>query len=153
MLHRHDAVGEHTRALRDRMSAAGIPSQIYVEVPDPQTPSETRDYRDYAVEAVPGDVLVYQLATSSAIADWLVGATSRSCSTTTASPRPTLSGPWNNAITRLQVAAGDELARLAPRAALGVAPSGFDADELAGAGCSSVEVVPVANVAVPPTGA
>ncbi len=47
MLHRHDAVGEHTRALRDRLLASGVPSRIYTELPDPTTSDETRHYLDY----------------------------------------------------------------------------------------------------------
>ncbi len=132
------------------MSAAGIRSQIYVEVPDPQTASETRDYRDYATEAAPGDVLVYQLATSSAISNWLAGRSEPVVLNYHGITPPDAFRPWNNSITRLQVGAQQELALLAPRAALGVAPSRFDAGELARAGCSSIEVVPVANVAVPP---
>jgi len=46
MLHRHDAVGEHTRILRDRLVAAGLASRIYTELPDPVTSHETRPYLD-----------------------------------------------------------------------------------------------------------
>ena len=42
MLHRRDAVGEHTRVLRDQLLAAGIPSRIYIDMPDPETADETR---------------------------------------------------------------------------------------------------------------
>ena len=71
MLHRGDAVGRHTLRLRDVMAARGIPSQIYVEMDDPETASETRPFARYADEAEPGDVLVYQFATASALASWL----------------------------------------------------------------------------------
>src|SRR5664280_817335 len=95
MLHRHDAVGEHTRSLRDLLVAAGVPSHIYSEIPDPATAGETRPYLDYESEAEAGDVL-------------------------------------------------------APGAALGIAVSPFDADELGAAGCSRTTVIPVVNVQVPP---
>jgi len=150
MLHRHDAVGEHAMALRDRIVARGIPSRIYSEIPDPQTAIEALPYLTYVDDAVTGDVLVYQFATASAMAGWLA-----------ARPEPLVVNhhsvtpasffrPWNGEITRLQRQAARELADLAPRCELGVAVSQFDADELATAGCRHVEVVPVANVAVPP---
>ena len=58
--------------------------------------------------------------------------------------------PWNNGITRLQVGAQIELGQLAPRAALGIAVSHFDEEELRRAGCARTTVIPVASVAVPP---
>ena len=68
MLHRRDAVGEHTRTLRDRLVARGVTSAIYTELPDPDTVDETRPYLEYETDAEPGDVLVYQMATRSAMA-------------------------------------------------------------------------------------
>jgi len=151
MLHRRDAVGEHTRALRDLLLADGVDCRIYIETPDPDTVDETRPYLDYVDEAQPGDVLVYQMATRSDMAGWLA-----------ARPEPvvvnyhsiTPSGcfaPWNNWIARHQAAAMLELANLAPTAALGIGVSEFDADELRAGGCGEVVVIPVANVRMPPT--
>ncbi len=150
MLHRHDAVGEHTRALRDLLVAAGVDARIYCERPDPATAAETRPYLEYAAESDPDDVLVYQFATASAMAGWLADREETLVvNYHSVTPAPFF-GPWNNAIALLQVAAGRELARLAPRADLGIAVSTFDAGELRAAGCRRVEVIPVVNVAVPP---
>jgi glycosyltransferase involved in cell wall biosynthesis len=151
VLHRHDAVGEHTRVLRDRLRAAGIPSRIYIERPDPRTSDETSHFRDYDSEARDGDVLVYEVATASKMADWLVGRPEPLVLNYHSITPPDFFRPWNNDITRGQVEAEAQLQFLAPRAALGVAVSRFDADELIRAGCQHTEVVPVANVAVPPT--
>ena len=41
VLHAGDAVGGHTRRLRDAIAARGIPSRIYVQVTDPRTAAET----------------------------------------------------------------------------------------------------------------
>jgi glycosyltransferase involved in cell wall biosynthesis len=150
MLHRHDAVGEHTLALRDRLHRAGVPSEIYIERLDPRTAAETRPYRDYATEASDGDVIVYQVATASKMATWLAGRREPLVLNYHSITPPDFFRPWNNDITRGQVEAQQELGLLAPRAVLGVAVSQFDADELAGAGCPRTEVVPVANVAIPP---
>ena len=76
MLHRADAVGRHTLALRDALVARGVGSRIYVELNDPETESETRPYAQYAGEAERGDVLVYQFATASDIAGWRPASTS-----------------------------------------------------------------------------
>ena len=53
MLHRRDAVGEHTRTLRDLLVADGVPSRIYTELPDPDTVDETRPYLDYGAMPSP----------------------------------------------------------------------------------------------------
>ena len=55
MLHRADAVGRHTLALRDALVARGADSRIYVELTDPETASETRPFTTYADEAADED--------------------------------------------------------------------------------------------------
>ena len=150
MLHRRDAVGEHTLALRDRLVSSGVTSTIYSQIPDPATADQTRDYLDYESESEPGDVLVYQFATESVMAGWLAGRTEPVVINYHSITPPAFFGPWNNGITRLQVGAQVELAQLAPRAALGVAVSRFDERELRKAGCPHTTVIPVANVSVPP---
>jgi glycosyltransferase involved in cell wall biosynthesis len=150
MLHRHDAVGEHTRTLRDGLIASGVRSQIYTELPDPATVDDTRHYLEYESESEPGDVLVYQFATESAIAQWLATRPEPVVINYHSITPPEYFGPWNNGITRGQVAALGELALLAPRAALGIADSAFVAGELRRAGCGSTTVVPVAGVPDPP---
>ena len=150
MLHRHDAVGEHTRAVRDRLEATGVVSRIYTELPDPETVDETRPYLAYPEEAEPGDVLVYQFATESVMARWLVARPEPLVVNYHSATPPEYFIPWNNGIARLQVQSLLELADIAPRADLGVAVSEFDAAELREAGCASTVVIPVANVAYPP---
>ena len=103
MLHRHDAVGEHTLALRDRLVEAGVSSTIYIEIPDPGTADQTRHYLDYESEAEPGDVLVYQFATESVIAGWLAARPEPVVINYHSITPPAFFGPWNNGITRLQV--------------------------------------------------
>lgn len=150
MLHRHDAVGEHTQSLHRRLVATGVPSTIYTEVPDPDTADLTRPYLEYVTDSRPGDVLVYQFATASGMAGWLARRPEPVVVNYHSITPPEYFRPWNNRITRLQVAAQIELSELAPRAALGIAVSRFDEAELQAAGCPRTVVVPVANVAVPP---
>ena len=150
MLHRRDAVGEHTRSLRALLADRGVASRIYTERVDPETAEETRPYTAYDDEAAPGDVLVYQVATASAMAGWLHGRPEPLVLNYHSLTPPAFFAPWSNGIARLQVEAIAELGLLAPRAALGIGVSAFDAAELTAAGCPDVRVVPVANVAVPP---
>ncbi len=146
MLHRYDAVGEHTMALRQRLLASGVSSTIYVEIADPDTADQTRHYLEYESESRPGDVLVYQFATESVMADWLADRPEAVVINYHSITPPVFFGPWSNGIAQLQVAAQFELERLAPRAALGIAVSHFDQQELQRAGCTRTRVIPVAHV-------
>jgi len=150
MLHVRDAVGEHTRTLRDLLVADGVESRIYTETLDPDTADVTRPYLDYAEEAEPGDVLVYQMATRSDMADWLVGRPEPVVVNYHSLTPPEFFAPWNNWIARHQARAASELRRLAPTAVLGIGVSQFDAVELRASGCIDVIVIPVANVRIPP---
>jgi glycosyltransferase involved in cell wall biosynthesis len=150
MLHRRDAVGEHTRSLRDRLLAEGFDCRIYIETPDPATVGETRHYLEYESDARPGDVLVYEMATRSDIAGWLQFRPERVVVNYHSITPPQFFEPWNNWMTRHQVLATLDLAGLAPTVALGIGVSNFDADELRRAGCPEVQVIPVANLQVPP---
>ncbi len=127
-------------------TSAGVDPTIYTELVDPATAEETRPYLDYEEDAEPGDVLVYQFATESAVAGWLAGRPEPVIINYHSITPPEFFGPWNNGITRGQVGALAELALLAPRAALGIADSSYIAEELRRAGCPRTTVVPVAGV-------
>ena len=146
MLHRSDAVGRHTLALRDVMAARGIASRIYVELVDPDTATETRLFASYGEEAAPGDVLVYQFATASGIASWLAGRPETLVVNYHNVTPPEFYAPWDNAMARHQLRAQAELRRLAPRAALGLAVSAFNEAELRQVGLARTAVVPPAAI-------
>jgi glycosyltransferase involved in cell wall biosynthesis len=150
MLHRGDAVGRHTLRLREVMAARGIRSQIYVELVDPETASETRPFARYAQEAERGDVLVYQFATASAIASWLQPRPEMLVVNYHNVTPPDLYAAWDNGMARHQLRAQSELRALAPRTALGLAVSSFNESELREAGYGRTAVVPPA--AMVPTG-
>ena len=144
MLHRADAVGRHTLRLRDVLVARGVPSNIYVEADDPDTVSETRPFARYADDAATGDVLVYQFATASALAPWL-GARAETLVVNyhNVTP-PEYYAPWDNGMARHQLLAQTQLRELAPRAALGLAVSSFNEEELRHMGFRRTAVVPPA---------
>jgi L-malate glycosyltransferase len=150
MLHRGDAVGRHALRLRDVMVARGIRSQIYVEVDDPETDSETRPFTRYTHEAEHGDVLVYQFATASAIASCLQERSEPLVVNYHNVTPPEFYAPWDNGMARHQLRAQLELRALAPRTALGLAVSAFNEEELRAAGFAATAVVPPAGIV--PTG-
>ena len=132
--------------------AEGVDCRIYIETPDPDTVDETRPYLDYEDDARPGDVLVYQMATRSDMADWLRGRPGAGgASTTTASPRRSTSRRWNNWIARHQVRRHLRTwPRWRRRWPSGIGVSAFDADELRpGRVPRRSRSIPVANVPRP----
>ena len=123
MLHRHDAVGEHTLALQALLRAEGVASKIYSQIPDPHTAEETSPYLDYEAEAEPGDVLVYQFATESAMARWLLQRDEPLVINYHSVTPPRFFAPWNLGITQIQATCLEELALVAPGSTLGIAVS------------------------------
>jgi glycosyltransferase involved in cell wall biosynthesis len=144
MLHRADAVGRHTLRVRAALVARGVPSHVYVEKDDAETAAETRPFARYAQEAVPGDVLVYQCATASAMAPWLGARTETLVVNYHNVTPPEYYAPWDNGMARHQLLAQTQLRALAPRAALGLAVSAFNETELRAAGFTRTAVVPPA---------
>ena len=98
MLHRGDAVGRHAFALRDEATGRGIPSRIYIETPAAETEGEASHYSAYESEARPGDLLVYQFATASGLADWLVERAERLVVNYHSVTPPEHFAPWDNSL-------------------------------------------------------
>jgi glycosyltransferase involved in cell wall biosynthesis len=150
MLHRGDAVGHHALRLRQVLLERGIPSGLYVETTDPQTAADSEPYERYAEQAQPGDVLVYQFATASHLAPWLLDRTETLVLNYHNVTPPEYYAPWDNGLARHQLAARTHLRTLAPRTKLGVAVSDFNEAELLQAGYERTAVVPpAASVSAP----
>ncbi len=140
MLHVGDAVGQHTLAVQRILRSRGVESEIYVELDDAATAGSTRPASTYADR--PDDVLVYQFATASALADRLLRTSGRLVVNYHNVTPPELFAPWDNGLARHQVRAQQELADLAERAVLGVAVSEVNRADLTAAGFAATEVVP-----------
>jgi glycosyltransferase involved in cell wall biosynthesis len=140
MLHVGDAVGQHTLAVQRILRSRGIDSEIYVELDDAATAGSTRPASTYADR--PDDVLVYQFATASALADQLLTISGWLVVNYHNVTPPELFAPWDNGLARHQVRARQELADLAERAVLGVAVSEVNRADLTAAGFVATEVVP-----------
>jgi glycosyltransferase involved in cell wall biosynthesis len=142
VLHRGDAVGRHTLALRDAVLARGLESRIYVGTLEPETQDETTPVLDYPAQANGGDVVLYQFATASPMAAWLAGRRETLVVNYHNITPPGLLAPWDNHLALGQLRAQSELTLLVPRAALAIADSDYNRQHLVTAGFAQTAVVP-----------
>ena len=141
VLHRGDAVGRHTLRLREATRARGMESQIFVDTVDPDTAGETVPVLDYPTMARGDDVVVYQFATASAMANWLAGRDETLVVNYHNITPPELMAPWDNHLALGQQHAQADLRTLAPRTALAVADSTYNETHLVEAGFARTAVV------------
>ena len=141
VLHRGDAVGRHTLRLREATRARGFRSEIFVDTVDDDTATETMPVLSYPGTAQPGDVVVYQFATASAMAPWLAGRPETLVVNYHNVTPPELMAPWDNHLALGQLRAQGDLRLLAPRAALAVADSRYNEGHLAASGFTATAVV------------
>ncbi len=138
-----DATGSHTLLLRQALRDAGWRSEIFAEATHDELLGETLPIDAYRGLAAPGDVLVYQFSTSSAVADFLAERPEPLVLDYHNVTRPALYGGWDPVSGARSAAALEQLGRLAPRAALGLADSAYNVADLLEAGCPRTAVVPV----------
>ena len=141
VLHRGDAVGRHTLRLREATRARGFRSDIFVDTVDDDTADETVAVLSYPEVAQPGDVVVYQFATASAMAPWLAGRSETLVVNYHNVTPPELMAPWDNHLALGQLRAQGDLRLLAPRTALAVADSAYNEAHLAASGFAATAVV------------
>jgi L-malate glycosyltransferase len=141
VLHRGDAVGRHTLRLREATRARGFPSEIFVDTVDDDTADETVPVLAYPEKAQPGDVLVYQFATASAMAPWLAGRSETLVVNYHNVTPPELMAPWDNHLALGQLRAQGDVRLLAPRTALAVADSRYNEGHLTASGFIRTAVV------------
>jgi len=138
-----DATGSHTLLLRQALREAGWRSEIFAEATHDELLGETLPVDAYPELSAPGDVLVYQFSTSSAVSEFLAGRPEPLVLDYHNVTRPHLYGGWDAVSATRSAAALEELARLAPRAVLGLADSAYNETDLLEAGCPRTAVVPV----------
>jgi L-malate glycosyltransferase len=134
-------VGRHTLRLREATRARGIRSEIFVDTVDDDTAAETVPVLSYADLAQPGDVVVYQFATASAMAPWLAGRPETLVVNYHNVTPPELMAPWDNHLALGQLRAQGDLRLLAPRTALAVADSAYNEAHLAASGFATTAVI------------
>jgi L-malate glycosyltransferase len=142
ILHRGDAVGRHTLCLRDAIVARGFESRIYVDTVEAGTEAQTTPVVAYPAQADGSDTLLYQFATASTMASWLAGRRETLVVNYHNITPPELLAPWDNHVALGQLRAQGELQLLVPRAALVVADSNYNRDQLREAGFGLTAVIP-----------
>jgi glycosyltransferase involved in cell wall biosynthesis len=142
MLHRFDAVGNHARSIQTVLSARGHESRIFVENVDPETASETEVAFENEKELASADLVVYHLATSSALAGWLLDLPVKAALVYHNVTPPEYFTRWDDAIARIQVAAQAEMRLLAKRVTVAIADSEFNRRDLVEAGYRTTVVLP-----------
>ena len=134
-------MGRHTLRLREATRARGFASEIYVDTVDEESADEAMPVLAYPQTARPGDVVVYQFATASAMAPWLAGRSETLVVNYHNVTPPELMAPWDNHLALGQLRAQGDLRLLAPRTALAVADSRYNEGHLAAAGFVRTAVV------------
>ena len=142
-LNPHDATGTHTMMVRDILRQAGWRSDIFAEAIHDDLASEAYKHWMYPEHAAEGDVALYQFTTSSAIAAYLLERGLPLILDSHNFTAPEFFAGWEPHNVERASRAADELARLAPRALLGLADSSFNARGLRQAGCRRTVVIPV----------
>lgn len=138
-----DATGDHTLALQAALRSAGFESDLYVEAAHDDLWHLATYFEAYADRARPGDLLVYQLSTASPLAEFLSGRPERLVLDYHNITPAAFYERWEDDTADKVALARSQMAALAPTAVLGIADSAFNADEMAGFGCPSTEVIPI----------
>ena len=130
--------------LQEALRVAGWRSDIFVHEALPATANRTFLLDDLAHRAAGSDLLVYQFATASPIADVLVKNRRRRIVLNyhNVTP-PDLYQAWDPGVAGALRIARRQLRRLAPKTALAVAVSGFNEQDLIDAGFRNTIVIPV----------
>ena len=138
-----DATGDHTLALRETFRAAGWASEIYVEAAHDELLDEATYFERYPERAVAGDILLYQASTGSPVAEFLLDRPETLVlDYHNVTPASFYVG-WEDHTAEKVTLARTQIAGLAPKAALGIADSAFNAAELAAFGCPATAVIPI----------
>jgi glycosyltransferase involved in cell wall biosynthesis len=142
-LNPHDATGSHTIMVRDVLRRAGWRSDIFAEAIHDDLAAEAYKHWMYPEHAAKGDVALYQFTTSSAVAAYLLERDLPLILDSHNFTGPELFAGWEPHNVERASRAAEELARLAPRARLGLADSSYNARGLGRAGCRRTAVIPV----------
>ncbi len=149
VVHGGDAVGRHTLRLRDAAVAHGFESHIYVDVTEPATESETLSLFEYDAHARRDDVLVYQFATASYMAQWLTARSEQLVVNYHNITPSNLISPWDPFLALGQRTAEAELYEMVSRTSLAVADSAYNQRQLVEAGFTVTAVVPPSAALAP----
>lgn len=138
----HDAVGNHTLALRAALRAAGFESEIFAEVFLGHHRDTGRPIADYPAQSA-ADLLIYQSSTGSTIADWLQKRPEPLAVNYHNITPASFFEAWDDQGAASMRRARVQLGALARRSRLALADSAFNAAELTELGYAPVVVAPL----------
>lgn len=133
----------HVLALRDVLQAAGFESDIFVEIGHDETSSEVTSFEQYTARAETGDVLLYHVSDASPLAEFLAVRRETLVLDVHSLTPPHVYAGWDDHAAHQMDIALAQVAALAPRVALGIGDSTFEASEMRRFGCRRTEVVPL----------
>ena len=139
------AVGSHMLQVRRVVREMGLPSTIFAEHRRWPGRTDAEEYRRYgrAVPAQPGDVLLYQTAIGSTVADFVL-ARPETLAVNYHNITPVrYFADWEPGVVHGVAWGRAQLAAMGERAALGIAVSRYNERELSGLGYRRTTVVPV----------
>jgi glycosyltransferase involved in cell wall biosynthesis len=134
------AIGAHIREMQRLCHELGWASEVYTEhlrgLPG-------RDFRDYARDAAPGDVLVYHTAIGSPVADFVAGRPERLVVNHHNVTPAAFFAAWEPPVVHGLAWGRAQMAALAARSEIGIADSSFNEGELREVGFRRTSVVPI----------
>lgn len=139
------AVGAHMLELQRLVRELGHESELFAEHLHPAMTVTGHDFRDYGrrVRAKPGDVLVYQTAIGSVVADFVLSRRERLVANHHNITPERFFAAWEPGIIHGLRWGRAQLAAMAKRAEAGIAVSRYNEAELVELGYHRTEVVPV----------
>ncbi|MHB8294793.1 MAG: glycosyltransferase [Acidimicrobiales bacterium] len=138
-----DAIGAHSREVRDLVRGMGYDSEIYCLESRGAAPGEARDYRSFAGRKRSGVVLIYQLSTGSPVADFVRQRPEPKAVNYHNITPPALFAPWEPHVAVELTRGRQQLAELAPVCLLGIGDSAYNTAEMTDAGYARGVVAPV----------
>ena len=136
-----DAIGSHALAIQQVLRRAGIASEIFAGETHRELRTSARSYKEWKGD--PDAILMYHSAIGCSLGDWIV---QRDETLVLDYHNITPAGyfeTWAPETGLLLAQGRSQLARLAPRVALGIADSQYNASELLALGCARTAVVPI----------
>ncbi|MHB1488101.1 MAG: glycosyltransferase [Acidimicrobiales bacterium] len=138
-----DATGGHTLQLRRLLRDHGIASDIYTELIGEGLEGEAFKFNDYSRRHGPHDVLIYQMATASEVADYLYARPEVLVMNYHNVTPAAFFRPWDPRTASHQSWGRSQVARLSDRTTLAVVDSAYNEAELVDFGYGSSAVVPI----------
>ncbi|HUF32050.1 MAG TPA: glycosyltransferase [Acidimicrobiales bacterium] len=135
------AVGNHTLQVRALLHELGVRSEVYVGEASREVVGISRPFREY--EGAPGDVLLYQASTGSALADFVRTRDERLVVNYHNITPSAMFAPWEPHVAAELVAGRRQVADLAARTTIAIADSSYNAGELDAFGYRNTTVVPI----------